>query len=223
MVGVVLINIGLFVLRTLVELGLTGLQVTDESIISTCVFVIRILGLLLIYTFYVRMYEKRKPSEIALTKTTFKQISFGALVGFLCISSIVGINWLFGWISVDHITESPEIIKGIYHTVFFVLLQDFVFFLILFRVAEKYLGTYLTILATGLVFGFKHLLFPNYTVISGIFIFIDVTFIFSALYLKSRSLWEIFGFHLVYNLIQNNIFGNPTNEGLPSIIQIHIG
>lgn len=220
--GIVLLNVGLFILRSLVELALSALAVENEMVIATCVFVVRIIGLILIYTLYVKIFEGRKPSEIALKKGTAKQITFGCVIGILCIGLVIGINWLFGWVSIENVNESPDILEGIYYTVFFVLLQDFVYFLILFRIAERYLGTYLTILICGLIFGFKHLLFPGYTVISGIIIFIDVTFIFSALFLRSRSLWEIFGFHLAYNFIQNIILGNPTVAGIQSVYELSV-
>ena len=220
--GIILLNVGLFILRNLVQLALSALRVENEILISSCVFVVRISGLILIYTLYVKIFEGRKPSEISIKKGTVKQIAYGSGIGTLCIGFIIGVSWLFGWVSIENVNESPDILEGIYYTVFFVLLQDFVYFLILFRITEKYLGTYLTILICGLIFGFKHCLFPNYTIISGIIIFLDVTFIFSALFLRSRSLWEIFGFHLVYNFIQNIILGNPSIAGIQSVLKLSI-
>ena len=220
--GIVLLNVGLFIQRNLVQLALSALAVENEILISTFIFAIRILGLIFIYTLLVKAFEGRKPAEIAIKKATVKQLTRGAEIGILCIGFIFGMNWLSGWVSVENVNESPDILEGIYYTVFFVLLQDFVHFLILFRITEKYLGTYLTILICGLIFGFKHSLFPDYTFISGIIIFIDVTFIFSALFLWSRSLWEIFGFHLAYNITQNIILGNPSIAGIQSVLKLSV-
>jgi hypothetical protein len=219
-IGVVLLNIGLFILRNLAQLALTGLHVDHEIAVSTVIFIIRILGLVFIYILFVRLYERRKVTEISLTGKTPGQLIFGVVTGLLCIGAVIGINLVFGWISIEKTDGSPDILQGVWYTVFFVLLQDFTYFLILFRIAEKYLGTYLTILVAGFIFGFKHLLFPDYTVLSGILIFIEGTFIFSALFLRSRGLWEIFGFHLTYNFLQSNILGNPGNEGLQSVFTV---
>jgi membrane protease YdiL (CAAX protease family) len=221
-VGIILLNVGLFILQSLVQLILSSFHIINDLIQSSCIFIIRIIGLYYLYLLFIRIYEKRKPSEIAFKKCTLNQIFLGSLIGILCISFITGINCLFGWISIENVNESPDILRGIYDTVFFVLLQDFVFFLILFRITEKYLGTYLTILITGLIFGFNHLLFPEYTFINGIFLFINITFIFSALYLKSRTLWEIFGFHLAYNFIQSNVLGVNITSGIQSIFKLHV-
>lgn len=219
-VGIVLLNVGLFIIRNLVQLVLSSLNINNDIVTSTCIFVFRIIGLVGIYSLYVWMYERRKPVEMAFSQSTANKVIFGSIIGFLCIGSVIGFNYLFGWISIENLNRSPDILNGVYYTIFFVLLQDITYFLIIFRITERYLGTYITIVLTGLIFGFKHLLFPNYLVISGIFIFIDATFIFSALYLRSRSIWEIFGFHLVYNFTQNIIFGNPVMEEMQSVFDI---
>ena len=221
-VGIALLNVGLFILRNLTELALDGIHLNNETVRSTCLFIIRIAGLIFLYILYVRMYEKRKPSEISLSGSTAYQILFGAVTSLACITLVIGINWIFGWITIEKINDSPDILRGLYYTLFFVLLQDFVYFLIIFRITEKYLGTYFTILITGLIFGFKHLLFPEYTFLNGLIIFIAAAFIFSALFIRSRSLWRVFGFHFMYNFLQSTIFGNPGNENLQSLFTIHL-
>jgi membrane protease YdiL (CAAX protease family) len=221
-IGIILINVGIFILESFVQLTLSALSITNDLIKSSSIFFIRIIALYYLYRLFIWIYEKRKPIEITFKKNIFKQIIWGSLIGLLCLSFIVGFNWLFGWISIESVNESPEILKGIYYTIFFVFLQDIVFFLILFRITEKYLGTYLTILITSIVFGFEHFIFPEYSFISGIFLFINIAFIFSALYLKSRTIWEIFGFHVVYNFIQNVVLGNFAIEGIQSVFKLHI-
>ena len=123
---------------------MSSLHIANDLIQSSSIFVIRILALYYLYRLFIWIYEKRKPKEMAFTKNTLKQIFVGSLTGILCLSFIVGINWLFGWISIETVNESPDIIKGIYYTLFFAFLQDIVFFMILFRITEKYMGTYLT-------------------------------------------------------------------------------
>ena len=221
-IGIVSINVGIFLLRNLSQSVLSYLNITNDIIQLTIIFVIRIFALYYIYKFFIWIYEKRKPFEITFTKSTLKQIFFGAIIGLLCISLIVIINWVFGWITIERVNESPDILNGIYHTIFYSLLQDVVYYLILFRIVEKYLGTYITILLTATIFSFKHLLFPEYSFISGIFLFINITFIFSSLYIRSRTIWEIFGFHFTYNFIQSIIFGNFSIEGIQCVINLNM-
>lgn len=221
-IGIVIINVGIFILRSLTQLLMSSLNITNDLIQSTGIFVIRILALYYLYRLFIWIYERRKPEEIAFTKNTLKQISVGSLAGILCLGFIVGINWLFGWVSIEAANESPDITEGIYYTLFFAFLQDIVFYMILFRITEKYLGTYLTVLVTAFIFGFNHIIFPEYSFISGVFLFLNIIFIFSAFYLRSRTIWEIFGFHVAYNFIQNIVFGNFAIEGIQSIFKLHI-
>jgi len=220
--GVALINVSAFITRSLIQLLLSSLDVTNDLILSSGKFIIGLLTLFYVYTFFVWIYEKRKPIEIQFGKNSLKQLLLGSLIGFSCIGSILSINFLFGWISIDNINGSPDIFKGIYFTIFFALLQDIVYYLILFRITEKYLGTYLTILLTSIIFGFKHLLWPEYDFISGIFLFINILFIFSALYIKSRTIWIIFGFHFIYNFIQTIVIANFPVENIKGIINLNI-
>ena len=123
-IGIVIINVGTFILRNFVQMIISSLHITNDLIQSSGIFVIRILALYYLYSLFVWIYEKRKPIEIAFTKDMLKQISMGALTGLLCLSFIVGFNLLFGWISLETVNESPDIIKGIYYTLFFAYLQD---------------------------------------------------------------------------------------------------
>ncbi|MEJ2627226.1 MAG: CPBP family intramembrane metalloprotease [bacterium] len=110
----------------------------------------------------------------------------------------------------------------IYFNFFFALLQDIVYFLIIYKISEKYIGTYLSAIIAGLIFGLKHLLFPEYTIYSGIMVFLCAVILFPALFLKSRNVWIIFGFHFFWNYIQNSILGISKPEGLTSVLELDI-
>ncbi|MBN1822460.1 MAG: hypothetical protein JXR31_05740 [Prolixibacteraceae bacterium] len=221
-IGIVLINVGVFFFRNIGQLILSPLHIKNELLYNIVLYSIRIISLIYLYKLFIWIYEKRKTSEIDFNKNSFNRVAFGILIGILCIGFILGVNYLFGWISIIKVNESPDIIQGFFYTVFFALLQDFIYFLIIFRITEKYLGTYLSILITGLIFGFKHLLFPEYLIINGFFIFLDSLFIFSALYLRSRTVWEIFGFHLTYNFIQVIVLGISIPEKMQSVFELDI-
>lgn len=222
LIGIVLINVGIFIVRSMIQLLLNSFHIENSLIYDSIIFITRIIALISIYWFFIRIYEKREPDEILFRGNSIKKIFFGAIIGLLCIGTVLVINILSGWISVINVHESPDILQGLYYTAFYVLLQDFVFYLILFRITEKYLGTYLTILITGLIFGFEHLFFPEYEFINGIFLFINILFIFSALYLRSRTVWEIFGFHLIYNFIQSIVLGVSIPDGMQSVFTLQI-
>jgi len=100
-IGIILMNVGLFTIRSLTQLILSSFHITNDLIRSSSIFVIRMFALYYLYRFFIWIYEKRKPEEIAFTKNTLKQIFFGSVIGLFCIGFIVGINGLFGWISIE--------------------------------------------------------------------------------------------------------------------------
>jgi membrane protease YdiL (CAAX protease family) len=220
--GVLLLNVGLFMLRNLSEALLSALGIEERLVAASVIFLVRISGLVGLYWLFVHVFEKRRPHEIFFTRSSAGEFGTGALIGITCLGTVVGISMLAGWVTVEGIHANPDLLEGFYDVTFFVLLQDFVFFMILLRIAEPHLGTWATIILTGLIFGFKHLLFPGYTFLSGVLIFLESTFVFSALFLRSRTLWGIFGFHLLYNLVQMVLLGHPVSKGLESILDTRV-
>ena len=221
-IGVALINVSAFIMRNLIESILYSLGINNEFTVSTLVFITRILTLYFIYKLFIWIYEKRKLEEFEFNKTSFIHFSIGSTIGIISIGLVFLFNWIFGWIKIQSINSNIHIIDGIYYNIFFALLQDIVYFLIIFKITEKYLGTYFSAIIAGLIFGGKHLLFPDYTIFSGLMIFLNGAILFPALFVKSRNIWIIFGFHFFWNYIQNSILGISIPEGQTSIFNAFV-
>lgn len=221
-IGVALINVCAFIMRNLIESILFSLGINNNFTISTLVFITRILTLYFIYKLFIWVYEKRKLDEFEINKTSLIHFSIGSIIGIISIGLVFLFNWSFGWIKIQSINSNINIIDGIYYNIFFALLQDIVYFLIIFKITERYLGTYLSAIIAGLIFGGKHLLFPDYTIFSGLMIFIDGAILFTALFIKSRNIWIIFGFHFFWNYIQNSVLGIAKPEDQVSIFNVNV-
>lgn len=202
-IGVALVNVLTFILRNLTQLAISALNIDNNFISSSLIFVVRILSVYFIYLYFVRIFEKRKANEISFDKKTIKDFSIGCIIGLSIISGTFSLLYLFGYVSVEGINSSPNLFESFIFAFFFVFLQDIVYFAIIFRITERHLGSVFSIILTGIVFGFEHLLFPNYSIWDATAITIVGAVLFSALYIRTRRVWMIFGFHFVYDFIQN--------------------
>ncbi len=204
-IGVALVNVLTFILESLAQLTLSTLNVNNNFITSSLIFVVRMLSVYFIYLYFVKIFEKRKADEISLDKKTMKDFAIGCIIGLSLISVTFSLLYLLGYCSIDGINNSADLFQSFQFAFFFAFLQDIVYFAIIFRIAERHLGTVFSIFIAGIIFGFKHLLFPGYSLWGAIAITIEGAILFSALYIKTRKIWMIFGFHFMYNFIQNGI------------------
>ena len=102
---------------------------------------------------------------------------------------------------------------------FFVFLQDIVYFAIIFRIIENRWGSWSAIVIASIIFGFKHLLFPGYTLWSVIAQSFEAGILFSTLFIFTRRIWIIFGFHFAWNFIQYGLFLGIESEKLRALFQ----
>jgi len=219
-IGVALVNVLTFILRSLTQLAISALNVDNNFIASSLVFLVRMLSVYFIYLYFVRIFEKRKAVEISFDKKTIKDFSIGCIIGLSIITVTFSLLYLFGYVSVEGVNSSPNLFESFIFAFFFAFLQDIVYFAIIFRITERHLGSVFSIILTGIVFGFKHLLFPNYSIWGAIAITIVGAILFSALYIRTRSVWMIFGFHFMYNFIQNGILLKI--EDMESLLKVQV-
>jgi len=219
-IAVVLVNVLTFILESLAKLTLSTLNINNNFITSSLIFVVRMLSVYFIYLYFVKIFEKRKADEISLDKKTIKDFSIGCIIGLSLISITFLLLYLLGYCSVDGINSSSNLFNSFSFAFFFAFLQDIVYFAIIFRIAERHLGTVLSIVIAGIIFGFKHLLFPDYSIWTGIAITIEGAILFSAFYIKTRKIWMVFGFHFMWNFIQNGFLLKIQN--MESLFKINI-
>ncbi len=74
------------------------------------------------------------------------------------------------------------------------------------------MGSWISIVFSGLLFGFAHSTVPNATTYSNLAIALMGGVIFSAAYMYTRRLWFAFGIHFAWNFTQVGILGLELSE-----------
>jgi membrane protease YdiL (CAAX protease family) len=124
--------------------------------------VISIVIILLLYNLYVRHIEKRKAHEIS-TKNSIQELGAGILVSLFLVGFMVALLAILGFYRVVGTDSVKVIVDGIFLFGIGAFIQELGFRLVLFRLLEELLGSWITLVVVALIFGIVHLGNPNAT------------------------------------------------------------
>ncbi len=173
---------------------------------------------LLAYILYVRLIEKRRPYEVsyrgALTETACGLLIGGALIGLLVTLLAALGHYRMAAFNPDYFIP----FKAILPAMMTAFVEELLFRLIIFRLTEEMLGSWVAIAIQALLFGFAHGGNPGATLWSSVAIVIEAGVLLAAAYMLTRRLWLVLGIHFAWNYTQAAIFGIATSgnkvEGL---------
>jgi uncharacterized protein len=157
------------------------------------------------YWIYVHYIERREMSEYArsgaarelVAGLAFGALLFGAVVGTLTLLGSYHVS-AFQWINLF-----PALIACL-ATGFFeeTLLRG-----IVFRIIEEWLGTWIALAISALIFGLLHLVNPHATVLGAVSIIFEAGIMLACAYIYTRRLWLAIGIHAAWNFVQGSVFG----------------
>ena len=190
------------------------------------------------YIFYVKFWEKRPVYELRITNkrdsviykyfglnSAFSEFVIGLLMGTILICFLVGLLILLGQyhIVVNKIKVNnviPVLINIGFYAGF---VEELIFRGILFRLFEEWLGSWIAIFISGLVFGFAHYLNPNATIFTSIAIALEAGILLSAVFIITRRLWMVIGFHFAWNVVQGLVFSIPVSgHSIEGVLNINL-
>jgi len=173
--------------------------------------VISIVIILLLYNLYVRHIEKRKAHEIS-TKNSIQELGAGILVSLFLVGFMVALLAILGFYRVVGMDSIKVIVDGIFLFGIGAFIQELGFRLVLFRLLEELLGSWITLVVVALTFGIVHLGNPNATAMTTASLVLGDVML-AAAFIYTRRLWLVWGIHFGWNLFQDGIFGMP-NSGI---------
>jgi membrane protease YdiL (CAAX protease family) len=160
----------------------------------------------LAYLAFGRWIERRSVDDLSAPRA-FPELAFGAAVGAGAMAVTIGVIALFGGYKVVGQNSVAVLlpIAGIaFQSGFFeeILLRG-----IVFRLMEKWLGSWVALGFSALLFGALHLSNPNASLLAAFAIAIEAGILLGAIYMLTRRLWAAIGLHMAWNFTQGGIFG----------------
>lgn len=187
-------------IQNLISKPLVNSLIASKAIGDTIVNYVSVIVLLFTYYYFFKVYEKREIKE--LSKKNLKTELFGGfLFGFLVLSLVILTLYVLGYYTVDSISGFSYLLSPFSFLVIAALIEEVFFRLIIYRIIEKWLGTYLALLIISIIFTVPHLLNDNVTLLS-VLLLLTFGFAHSIMYTYTKRLWLPFAFHLGWNFAQ---------------------
>ncbi|WP_432897987.1 lysostaphin resistance A-like protein [Micromonospora matsumotoense] len=173
---------------------------------------------LLAYQWVVRRTERRDVTELARAGAGTRVVR-GTLIGFAMFAAVIVTIALLGGYHVHGLGSVTGVVGLFGFMAAAAVTEELLFRGLLFRLVEERLGTWLSLLVTGVLFGLIHLANPDASVWGATAITIEAGFMLAACYAATRTLWVPIGLHFGWNFAAAGIFsvvvsGNGESRGL---------
>lgn len=171
-----------------------------------------------IYSAHAHFVERRAVCELG-TQGMGRQLGAGLLMGAglyaACELALIGL----GIYRIEGLNPWSFLISAVAMAVSSGVFEELLFRGVLFFSVEKWLGSWVALAVSSLVFGLTHLMNPQGTLEGALFIAVEAGILLGACVMLTRRLWLGIGFHMAWNYTQQAIFssivsGNEPQQGL---------
>lgn len=163
-----------------------------------------------VYYSLIRGIEKRPVFELSLSNM-FTETIAGFICGSAIILLVVGILAIPGYYSVMQLNHADSIFYGFFRFLNGAFFEELLFRLIIFKLMEEYLGSWISLLFGALFFGAAHLFNQNATLWSSIAIAVEAGILLAMAFMFTRRIWMAFGIHFGWNFVQASVLGLPVS------------
>lgn len=158
------------------------------------------------YCLFVRYIERRPVSELSL-KNSGPELSMGIMVGFVAMTVTIAVIWLGGGYKVVGTQSALVLVPMLSIAITSGVGEEILLRGLVFRLLEKWLGSWASLGLSALLFGFLHIANPNSSVLAAVAISLEAGILLAAIYMVTRRLWAAIGLHAMWNFTQGGIFG----------------
>lgn len=168
--------------------------------------------LLLLYIALVRLFERRRPSELALAPGAGLAAA-GAAGGFLLFALLLAVLFGLGLARWGDHGDVAQVAPMVVAAAFAAVGEELAIRGGVFRVLEEGLGSFGALILSAALFGLLHAANPGATPVSTAAIAVEAGLLLAAAYMATRSLWLPIGLHFGWNFTEGGIFGAAVSGG----------
>ena len=183
----------------------------ENKWLSSALFSVAGVLLLLIYRWLSKAYEDREVKELATGKA-LKHTGIGFLWGMAFIGAVVAIFALCGWYKVEGFYFNAGWLFWFLMSYFVVAAgEEIILRGIVFRLLYSQFNAWAAIAVSASVFGILHIGNPNATLVGAVGITVASGILFALLFMYYKTLWVPIGMHWSWNFVQGTVFGCPVS------------
>ncbi|WP_033212985.1 CPBP family intramembrane glutamic endopeptidase [Kitasatospora phosalacinea] len=184
--------------------------VRDDPWLSPLLGGLTVVLCVLVYRWVVGRTERRQVTELA-PRGASAALLRGAVVGTVMFAGVIALIALHGDYRINGFGSLSGAIALVGFMAGAAVTEELMFRGLLFRLAERGLGTYLALALSGVAFGAAHLLNKDATLVGALAIAIEAGGMLAAGYAATRSLWLPIGLHFAWNFAESGIFGTEVS------------
>lgn len=157
------------------------------------------------YWFHVHQFERRRLSELSWPGA-WKELLAGLLVGSLLFAAAMGLLFALGAAQIAGHRPWAVAAALVPTLALGAIAEEIVFRGLIFRVLEQWLGSWIALLLSALLFGFAHAGNPGANLLTSSAIAIEAGFLLGGAYMLTRRLWFVTALHFAWNFMQGGGF-----------------
>jgi hypothetical protein len=163
------------------------------------------------YGLYAKFIEKRKAFEIS-SKLGCKEFGKGFFISVVLVGAVVAYMAVIGNYMIAGWNPDKKVVIDLFIKFMIgALLEEIIFRLIIFRLTEELLGTWIALIIQAVLFGFAHMANDNSTLFTSFSVIIVGGIIYTGAFMYTRRIWLVLGLHAGWNYFQSGIFGMPNS------------
>ncbi|MFH1373730.1 MAG: type II CAAX endopeptidase family protein [bacterium] len=166
---------------------------------------------LVAYHLYCRVIEKRPALEIS-SPGSLPELGVGFLIGAGMMAFMVGVISVPGYYRIESFNpDSWILVMNLPAVGIAAFAEELLFRLIVFKLSEELLGSWLAIMIQAVYFALAHMGNPDASVETTLLLLISAGVLLAAAYMYTRRVWLVLGIHVSWNYFQSTVFGLPTS------------
>ena len=184
----------------------------DRGLVTAAGLTLSCVLLLLVYAALVRVFERRRPTELASRRGAGLVIA-GAGGGFLLFALVLAALFALGLASWSGGGDAAHLAPMAVAAAFAAVGEELAIRGGVFRILEEGLGSLAALVLSASLFGLLHAGNKGATPISTAAIAVEAGLLLGAAYMASRNLWLPIGLHFGWNFTEGGVFGAAVSGG----------
>jgi membrane protease YdiL (CAAX protease family) len=164
------------------------------------------------YWAYVRIVERRAVTELSSSRAV-RELGGGLVLGALLFSTTIGILAALGVYQITGNNGWLIMLASLPASILAGVLEEVVIRGVVFRILERWMGSWIALAISAVIFGALHLLNPGATLLNAAAISIEAGVLLAAAFMLTRRLWLCIGTHIAWNFTQGGIFSVAVSGG----------
>src|SRR4030042_986474 len=164
-----------------------------------------------LYKIYAKIIEGRQALEFSF-KGGLKEFTRGAAVGGSLVSIMAVLLSLCEFYNIEKVNSPYILVYGIFRYGIGAYLEEVVFTIIIYKLAEEFLGTKWSVILITFLFGLAHIGNSNVTIQNLLLMSLSHILVLSS-FILTRRIWMVWALHFSWNFFQAAILG-ISNSGM---------